>query len=95
MCSAIFSSHQRCSSVNALARRLLLRHPRLEVGGNALGVGHQLVFLVHGVAHERDEVGEDASGAGALDLGLVQRRVGLPELGFFDEVRRGLQGIGQ
>ena len=33
--------------------------------------------------------------AGALDLGLVQRGVGLPELGFVDEVRRGLQGVGQ
>ena len=78
-----------------LARGLLLRHPRLEVGGHALGVRHQLVLLVHGVAHQRDEVGEDAPGARALDLGLVQRGVGLPELAFGPQVRRGLQRVGQ
>ena len=73
----------------------MLRHPRLEVGHDALGVRHQLVLLVHGVAHQRDEVGEDALGALAFDLGLVQCGVGLPELAFGPQVRRGLQRVGQ
>ena len=47
---------------------LLLRQPGLEVGGDALGVGHEFVFLVHGETHQADEVGEDTRRAATADF---------------------------
>ena len=72
--------------VNFFPLALLLRQPSLEVGVDPLGKRHELVVLVHGEAHEGDEVGEDALAARAFDLGLLQRGVGLPELRFVPEV---------
>jgi hypothetical protein len=76
-------------------RAFLLRESGFEVGGDALGEGYKLVLLVHGIAYQRDEVGEDAALACALDIALVERRISLPELRFGPEVRRGLDLLGQ
>ncbi len=48
-----------------------------------------------GKADEGDEVREDAFAARAFDLRLLQRGVGLPELGFVPEVGRLFDGVGQ
>ena len=53
-----------------LACRFLLRQPRFEVGGDALGERHQFVVLVHREAHQRHEVGEDAPAVVPLTLVL-------------------------
>ena len=101
MCSAIISSHQRCSSVKGIGfppsrdDGCCCAIHALKLAVTRLGVGHQFVVLVHRVAHQRHEVGEDAAAARAFDLALVQRGVGLPELAFGPQVRRGLQRVGQ
>jgi len=50
----------------ALPARFLLRNPGFEVGVDTLGEGDKFVILVHGEAHEGDEVGEDAAAASSL-----------------------------
>ena len=50
---------------------------------------------MRGEADEGDEVCEDAFAARAFDLRLLQRGVGLPELGFVPEVGRLFDGIGE
>ena len=61
----------RLALTPALSRgegRRLLRQPGLEVGGDVLGEGHQLVVLVHGEADQGHEVGEDALPLAPLTL---------------------------
>ena len=48
-----------------------------------------------GEADEGDEVCEDAFAARAFDLRLLQRSIGLPELGFVPEVGRLFDGVGE
>ena len=52
--------------------------PGVEVGIDAFGERDEFVVLVDGEAHERHEVGEDASAAGAFDSGFFQRGVRVP-----------------
>ena len=75
--------------------RFLLRQPGFEVGVDPLGKWHQFVVLMRGEADEGDEVGEDALAARAFDLRLLQRGIGLPELGFVPEIGRLFDGVGQ
>ncbi len=50
---------------------------------------------MHGETNEGNEVRQDALAARAFDLRLLQRRVGLPELGFVPEIGRLFDGVGQ
>ena len=50
---------------------------------------------MRGEPDEGDEVREGALRARAFDLGLLQGRVGLPELGFVPEIGRLFDGVGQ
>ena len=51
--------------------------------------------MLHGKAHQADQVGQQAALAGAFHLGFVQRGIGLPQLTFVDQVRRRVQRVGQ
>jgi hypothetical protein len=48
-----------------------------------------------GEADEGNQVRQDPLAVCAFDLRFLQRRVGLPELGFVPEVRRLFDGVGQ
>lgn len=73
----------------------LLGQPDLKVGFDPLGKGDQFVLLLHGKAHQGDQVGEDASAGRAPHLVFCKGRLGLPELGFAQPVGRGLDALGQ
>ncbi len=74
---------------------MLLSQPRREIGIDPLGERDEFVVLMDGEADKRDQVREDAFAGRALNLGFLQRRVGLPKLRFVPEVRRLFNGIGQ
>ena len=88
-------SHCLCSSVNFFPLLSCSPSHALKLALTRLGEWHEFVVLVDGEAHQRHEVGEDAFGAGAFDLGFFQRGVGLPELGFVPEVGRLFDGVGE
>ncbi len=73
----------------------LLSQPRFEVGVDPLGKGNKFVVLVDGEANERDEIRQDPLGGCALNLGLIESGVGLPELGFGPEMWRFLDRVGE
>jgi hypothetical protein len=73
----------------------VLGQPGFEVGLHTLGVGHQFVGLLHGKAHQADQVGQQAALLGAFDLVFAQRGVGLPQGAFVNVEWRGVQGVGQ
>ena len=73
----------------------MLGQPGFEVGLHALGVGHQLISLLHSKAHQADQVGEQAALRGTLNLVFAQGGVGLPQGALVDVERRGVQGVGQ
>lgn len=50
---------------------------------------------MYGEANEGNEVRQDAFAASAFDLGLLQRGICLPELGFVPEIGRLFDGVGQ
>lgn len=72
----------------------LLRHPRLEPRVHVVAERVQVRLLVNGVAHQRDDVGEDVL-PGAAHLRLVERLVGVPQQVRRPGARRQLDGIGQ
>jgi hypothetical protein len=92
MWSRIISSQCCCSGVKALP---CCAQPGLEVGGDALGVGHEFVFLMHGEAHQAYEVGEDTRRAATADFCFVERGIGLPQRRFGQQIGRRVQGVGQ
>jgi hypothetical protein len=68
---ALLVGEAACPLSRALSREgsgggFLLCEPRLEVGSDALRVGHQLVFLLHRAAHQWDGVGQDAPPVGSV-----------------------------
>ncbi len=50
---------------------------------------------MRGEADEGNQIREDALAARAFDFRLLQRGIGLPELGFVPEIGRLLDGVGQ
>ena len=51
--------------------------------------------MLHGKAHQADQVGQQAALAGSLHLRLVERGIGLPQLAFVYQVWRRVQRVGQ
>lgn len=75
---------------------LLLSQPSFEAGIDLLGKWSQLAVLVYGETDEGNQIGENTLAAGSFDLRLLlQRGVGLPELGFIPEIGRLLDGAGE
>ena len=76
------------------AIRFLLRHPLGKVLVDIFAERVQVALLVHGEAHQRNQVGEDALPR-AAHLGAVERLVGLPEAVGGPGPRRALDGFRQ
>src|SRR6266498_3534544 len=71
----------------------LLGHPGLEIGVHTLGKWDEFVVLVDRKANEGDEISEDPLSGCALNLGLIEGGVCLPELGFGPEMWRFLDSV--
>src|SRR5687767_1877656 len=73
----------------------LLPKPYQIIGIDALGKGNEFVVLVYSETNERNQVRENPTPASAFNSGFLQNCVGLPQLGFGPEARRGLDAISQ